>query len=452
MDNVEQPQSLVAQGQAMAKEGKFHEAEALFKQAILLNGADISAYFELAELYRQWRYYRLSLEHYQQLTKLEPSNANYLINLGHLWLIEGSSSEAAGCYLKALNLVPDNIAAIYSLAMVEHKFSDAQIQEIIKHLREPQINYDDKAQLGFILAKHYESQKLWDECFYYLAQASDCIKQQSTYSITDDLRYFERIKQIFSREFFSRHPQSHHIHDQPIFIVGMPRSGSTLVEQILSAHPDVYGSGEILTFGKIIIALNQDSINELKFPEIITQTTIDDLDLYARSYLEYRDEGAKKSLRYTDKYLNNFMHLGLIHLVFPNAKIIHVKREPIANCFACYKTYFGSRHMYSYDLEDLGRYYNGYHNLMAHWHEVLPGLVFDVQYEELVSQQVAVTADILKYCGLSWSESCLAFQDVERPIMTASAMQVRTAIYSSSIEAWKNYATHLQPLMDILKA
>jgi hypothetical protein len=237
----------------------------------------------------------------------------------------------------------------------------------------------------------------------------------------------------------------------PVFIVGMPRSGTTLVEQILASHPQVYGGGELRDLKEMVSQVWNSSGNSLSPGQTPLVPEPPAIRCLADGYLRQRLALSRGALRTTDKMPTNFYYLGLIALMFPNARILHCRRDPLDVCLSCYFTNFRDPPLYASDLEDLGFYYGHYQRLMEHWRKVLPHSILDVQYEELIENQEAVSRRMVEFCGLSWDDRCLEYYKSDRPVQTCSVWQVRQPIYSTSVGRWKHYAQHLDPLVQALE-
>jgi hypothetical protein len=229
---------------------------------------------------------------------------------------------------------------------------------------------------------------------------------------------------------------------RPVFIVGMPRSGTSIIEQIIASHPKAFGAGELLFWGDVF-KKHWKTVLDAKFENTLIAKLAD-------NYLQVLSHIGKSAICVVDKMPGNFVHLGMIHLVFPNARIIHVQRNPIDTCLSNYFQMFSSGHNFTNDLDDLAYYYREYYRLMAHWREVIPADVFmDVSYEELVDNQEELSRQIIKFIGLDWDEHCLEFYKTERRVLTASHWQVRQKIYKTSVERWRNYEKYIGPLLSL---
>jgi len=303
--------------------------------------------------------------------------------------------------------------------------------------------------LDFALSRLAEQGQRYDEAFRYLTAANRLARKQTHYDVARMEVFFKDTRTVFSREFFARRTGFGLLDRTPIFIVGMMRSGSSLVEQILASHPDVHGAGE-LTDLKQIIYYFDGALNLQAYPDQVPDLGADQVAARAREYLRrLRDRGGE-ALRVTDKMPGNFRYLGMIHLLFPRAKIIHCRRHPLDVCLSCYRLYFSGAHPYAYNLRELGHYYRLYEGLMQHWHNVMPGAIHDIQYESLVADQEAETRRLLDFCELPWHSGCLDFHKSERAVMTASLSQVREPIYHSSLQKWQAYEACLGPLIEAL--
>ncbi len=229
----------------------------------------------------------------------------------------------------------------------------------------------------------------------------------------------------------------------------MPRSGTTLVEQILASHPDVYGGGELGDLKRIITSYFGME-DDTGFADKIRQTESEYFIGAGDEYVTSVRNHFNTDKFITDKMPGNFKFIGMIRLMLPNAKVIHCRRDPLDTCLSIFKNYFSKSHYYAYDLTELGKYYNLYRDLMKHWHSVLPDFIYDIQYEDVVADQEKQSRALLEHCGLEWDDACLEFHRTDRPVMTASASQVRRPIYKDSVQSWKRYENWLAPLLDVL--
>ncbi|HSY30182.1 MAG TPA: tetratricopeptide repeat protein, partial [Burkholderiaceae bacterium] len=276
-----------------------------------------------------------------------------------------------------------------------------------------------------------------------------------TNEIEDDAM-LERLMAVFSKEFFTTHratpSSSGDAGKTSIFIVGMPRSGTSLLEQILATYPGIFGAGELTDIGEVVTAAMPGGAAG-QFPGAVPGLSAEDFKRMGEDYVKRVRQRAPDATRITDKLPANFLYLGMIHLMLPNARIIHAMRDPMDSCFSCYSRLFDTNKLpFAYDLESLGRYYDRYSKLMRHWHAVLPaGTILDVRYEDMVADTEGHARRLLVYLGLPWDDRCLAFHQNKRQVATASAAQVRKPIYKTSVARWEHFRTHLAPLLDLVK-
>ncbi len=309
----------------------------------------------------------------------------------------------------------------------------------------------DQTALHFALGKAYADIGEPVRSFHHLLQANALARQQNPYDEAGTLGAFEASRQVFAPELMQAKSGLGDPSATPVFIVGMPRSGTTLVEQILASHPRVYGAGEIPIFERTMNGFRTSSAALPPFPHAAASLTGEQLRQLGRRYLRGVRAAAPGADRITDKMPANFRFVGPIHLALPKARIIHVRRDPIDTCISCFSIQFTGYQPHTHDLGELGRYYSAYERLMAHWRAVLPaGVMLEVQYEELIADFAAQAQRIVEHCGLAWDDACLSFHETQRPVQTASAIQVRRPLYRSSIGRWRPYAQHLGPLLQAL--
>ena len=307
---------------------------------------------------------------------------------------------------------------------------------------------EDRRQLLFALAKAAADLGEHERSFGYLLEGNALKRRQIDYDEARVLGEFTRIRTVFSRELMAARGGAGHPSALPVFIVGMPRSGTTLIEQILASHPQVFGAGELTDIGDAAARLNGAAGC---FPEIVASLPDEVLHQLGARYIDAARARAATADRITDKMPLNFLYVGLIHLVLPNARIIHASRDPLDTCLSCFATLFTGEHRVAYELGELGRYYRAYQGLMEHWARVLPrGVLLEVEYEDVVADLERQARRIVAHCGLEWDAACLGFNGSKRPVRTASATQVRQPIYHSSVGRWRAYGDLLKPLMEAL--
>jgi hypothetical protein len=309
---------------------------------------------------------------------------------------------------------------------------------------------DQRMHLAFALGKAYEDLGEYGKSFNSLLHGNNLKRKTYDYTGEETKGLFQSIKKLCNADFISRHLKNGISDSTPIFIVGMPRSGTSLVEQILASHPDVYGAGELEEFKMVLLDLTKTRI----LSDAYSSLSKKDKGLIAgigTEYLSRLRRNSDKGKFITDKMPHNFQHVGIIRLALPNAKIIHCTRDPMDNCFSIYKNYFSGIHRYAYELGELGQYYNLYQDLMKYWYSLFPDFIYEIKYEELVENQEAESKRLIQFCGLPWVDECYSFYNTSRQVATASATQVRKPIYKDSVQLWKKYRSQLEPLWSVLK-
>jgi len=303
----------------------------------------------------------------------------------------------------------------------------------------------DRIDLGFALGRIFEKTGNYEKSFNFILEANTLKRGAYNYSSQTDQALFERVKTTFSLEFFKVRQSFGDQNTTPIFIVGMPRSGTTLTEQILATHPQVFGAGELEILPNLVDRVCAE--RSAAWPqECVPKLDQNTLTQMGTEYLETLRKFSSDACYITDKLPYNFLHVGLIKIILPRAKVIHCQRNPMDTCFSIFKTEFAGLHEYAYDMAELGRYYKLYLDLMSHWEKVLPGFMYTLQYEEIVSDQKSQTKKLLDFCALPWDDACLNFHKTARRVTTASLSQVRQPLYQNSVGRWKCYERQLEPL------
>jgi Flp pilus assembly protein TadD len=378
-----------------------------------------------------------------------PDFAPAIFNRGIALAISGQIKEAKKALEDALTFEP-SIEGYYHFSNL-HTFTtdDPWFERFIRHADEAAPG-TAKIDIEFGLAKACEDIKEYDKAFDHLEIANREKRRTIQYDVRNDEMRIDQIIALSTTDFFDRFRGKISSEISPIFIIGMPRSGSTLLEQMLAAHPQVNAGGEVpymLGVARKIGATWESRKEQFLSDDL---TVIGDLQQGADIYARLSAKLHENNHLFTDKLLGNFQFIGLIYLMFPNAKILNCRRDPIDTCLSCYKKMFQTAVLYSFDLTELGRYYKLYDRLMKHWHDVLPGFVLDVEYEKMLANPEQEIREVLSFCGLDFDPACLEFHKVQRPISTASVLQVRKPLYKDSLQRWKKYASRLGPLLDVL--
>jgi tetratricopeptide (TPR) repeat protein len=394
-----------------------------------------------------------ALEIYEEVLKNYPHQGRAQMSYGHTLKTVGRLDEAIRAYRKCVELSPEVGEAYWSLANLKtFRFSDEDITQMRAQVTTGGGDPDDQAHIAFALGKALEDRGQFDESFHFYRRGNAI--RNVNHRFNPKVNVFNTARQIrvFTPEFIASSEGRGCPAPDPIFIVGLPRAGSTLLEQILASHSQVEGTTELTDIIAISRRLAEKSRQNPagKYPEILAQLPPERFRELGESYLETTRIQRSDTPFFIDKMPNNFQHIGLIHLILPNAKIIDARRHPMACCFSGFKQLFARGQTFTYGLEDIGRYYRDYVILMDHWDRVLPGRVLRVEYEEMVADTENQIRRMLDYCGLGFEEECLRFYETKRAIRTPSAEQVRQPIYTQALEQWRNYEAHLGPLKEAL--
>lgn len=397
--------------------------------------------------------YDEAIDAFKRAAGLLPHDPRPNIALGDAFSELGMIREAQACFEAAVALSPENANAQLCLVRSRHMTRDhpSWQQLVTLHENRDARPPDDRVAIHLALAKALEDFGDHEGAFDHLIKGNALKRQSLPYDESAALNLFRQIASTFTPAFMTKWRGAGYRSDLPVFVLGMPRSGSTLVEQILASHPQVYAGGERLDFRLSATSVGLDG-GQQPYPTGIPGVTAEDLEALGRTYVQRLRTGAPLGVvRVTDKMPANFHFVGLISLALPLARIIHTQRDPIDTCLSCFSALSSSDQPFLHDLGELGRYYRGYERLMTHWHQTLPpGLIFDVRYEDLVADFESHARRIISYCGLEWSDDCLSFFDNKRPIKTASMAQVRRPIYRSSVGRWRPQNDVLRPLIDAL--
>lgn len=450
------PEAWCNLGNVLQEQGEYADAIAAFHKAIAASTEFVHHYPQiyinlgnaLMELGRDDE----AIAAYQHTIEIRPDYVPGYNSLGNAYLQQGRKQEAIAVLQHGLALDPAFTKAYRNLAEASHyQHRDADVEKMETLYADTSLKPEDKMNLAFSLGKIYSDLKNDERAFAYYLEGNRLKRGSIEYSLEQDRQLFSAIKQVFTMEFIQRHAGTGCDDATPIFIVGMPRSGTSLVEQILASHSQVYGAGELNHLGRIVDHACADKSE--KFPQGLTRMSDTELTELGPSYLARVRAHSASAQRVTDKMPHNFLYLGLIHLILPKAKIIHCQRNPIDNALSMFKTLFTTgpaSHAYAYDLVELGEYFRLYQDLMAHWRTLMPTAFYDLRYEDLISDQESQTRRLLAYCDLPWEDACLEFHRTRRVVRTASLVQVRQPIHANSVEGWRRYARQMQPFIDAL--
>jgi len=393
-----------------------------------------------------------AINSYQKALAIAPEKAGVRCSMAHHMKTIGQQDEAIAMYRQSITTKADHAEAYWSLANLKtFRFEEEEISAMQSLLDRDDLPDESRVQVLNALGLDKEAKQDYDDAFSHFERSNSIRRKAESYDPVENETGIDQIISLFNAELFEKNAGSGDPDSAPIFIVGLPRSGSTLIEQILASHSMVDGTHELSDLTRTVKNVRKNSPNRRPFPAGIPDLSADELSNIGHEYIESTSKYRSGAPHFVDKNPNNYTFVGLIKLVLPNAKIINAKRHPLDSCFGSYKQLFAFGQPFSYDLTELGEYYIQYQRLLDHWHQQLPGFVLDVQYEEVVADLDTQVRRILDFCGLPFEENCLNFHETERAVKTASSEQVRRPIYSSSVNLWRNYETHLDELIHILK-
>lgn len=477
-------------GLVLAKAELTYEATEQLYKACYANPNDVEAFCILANDLNQKHRYDDAVEALNRAKTLTPDNPEVFDLFGSAYLGMSDTDAALKSYEFSLQLSPNRIASLHGIGQVHQelgniesgleiakklisldstsplgyllssrlskaKEGDEIASQLVSLLEHQELSEENIIAIHFALGKTYDDLKQHAAAFEYYSIGNALVNKKQHYTKAWDTKRFDDLMNVYTTNFFKSHQGIGVSDSSPIFIIGMPRSGTTLTEQIISSHPDVIGAGEVSFWSGAYTALPIRLSSTNPYPECMSEINAEVAHSIAEKYLETlrKIAGPQTNPKHiTDKLPHNFMQLGLIALLFPNAKIIHTRRDPIDTCLSIYFQNFAGDHRYAYDLENLGHHYLQYQRLMAHWHKVLPVNIFDVDYEETISNPEDVSRALINHIGLDWNDACLAPHKLERSVKTASHWQVRQPIYKTSVQRWKAYEPYLEKLITSLNS
>jgi len=394
-----------------------------------------------------------ALTSYDAVLNKVPDNAHVHLVKGHALKTVGRQDDAVAAYRKAYEIKPDLGDAFWSLANLKtYAFSDPERVLMEAAESAPMTSIVDRFHLCFALGKAYEDEGDYETAFTFYERGNSLKKQHVRYDADRMDEEFQAQRDICTQALFDTKTGFGADSRAPIFIVGLPRAGSTLIEQILASHSQVTGTMELPNVPALAHRLGgrRTFNDERRYPGVLNDLAAEDAKKFGEAYIADTAVHHKGAPHFTDKMPNNFRHIGLIHLILPNAKIIDARRDPMACCFSGFKQLFAEGQEFTYGLDEIGRYYKGYVDLMNHWDTVLPGKILRVQYENVVDDLEAQVRRLLEFCGLPFEQACVDFHETDRSVRTASSEQVRQPIYTSGVEQWRNFEPFLGPLREAL--
>jgi tetratricopeptide (TPR) repeat protein len=437
--------------QALVDLGRLPEAEAAVRRLLKIEPENPKNWALLGTVYTRLMRQTDALPAFEEAARLNPAEVRMPLSIGHIHKTLGNRRESEAAYKACLRLDPNFSEAYWSLAdLKNYHFSDAEIAAM-QALRQGEAGDDaDQAQLHFALGRAFEQRQDYACAFDHYRLGNERRRKTVPFDIQAFENKTRRVRRCFDEAYFAERAAAGHNDSAPIFIVGLPRSGSTLVEQILASHTGVEGTFELPNMLTLVREFDHADAQHDAYPEIVRTVPLAHFATLGRRYLEETKALRTGRAHFIDKMPNNFSHVGLIHSVLPQAIILDICRHPMDSCFSTYKQYFAEGQSFSYDLESLGRYFRCYLDLMDHWDRVLPGKVLHLRYETLVREPEITIRRLLKHCGLQFEPACLTFHETKRPVRTASAEQVRQPMYTSGIGYWKHFEPQLEPLRQAL--
>jgi len=424
---------------------KVIEAITVYKKVIELDPKNAAAWGGLGSAYGLAMYPDESAKAYSKSIELKPDVPNVLLGHGHALKTLGHHDDALDAYRNAIKNKPDFGEAYWSMANLKiFEFKDSEVDSMLNQLEDENLSKNEEIHFRFAVGKAFEDKKDYPKAWHYYHTGNQ--KQRTTvdhFPVEMEMRY-NLIKEVFNHEFLKDRSNSGHESPDPILIIGLPRSGSTLVEQILASHSQVEGTSELPILGNIAESIGQHRTDGIRYPKAVLELRDKDLNAYGKQYIDeaHRHRITDKPF-FTDKLPNNFPLVGLLSLILPNAKVINARRHPIDSCLGGYKQLFSRGQNFTYDMLDLAHYYQQYDSMIKHWHKVLPGKILDVHYEETVHDVESQVRRILDFCRLPFEQSCVDFHHTDRAVKTASSEQVRQPIYKGALGTWRHYEEFL---------
>ena len=433
--------------QALVDLGRLAEAESAVRHLLKMEPENPKNWVTLGTVCTRRMRQPDALVAFEEAARLNPQEVRLRLSIGHLHKTLGRRHECEQAYKACLDMDPNFGEAYWSLAdLKNYVFSDAEMAAMQGLVKGEDCDDDDQAQLHFALGRAHEHQKNYSAAFRHYSIGNTRRRKTVPFGIEIFENKTQRVRELYDAAFFAGRANAGFQDSAPIFVVGLPRSGSTLLEQILASHSSVEGTFELPNVLTMVREFDHRNPEHDAYPENVREAPLEQFAMLGRRYIDETAPIRAGRPHFIDKMPNNFNHVGLIHCILPKAVIIDMRRHPMDSCFSTYKQYFAEGQSFSYDLNDLGRYYRCYLQLMDHWDEVLPGKVLHVSYEALVREPEANIRRVLTHCGLEFQPACLTFHETKRPVRTASAEQVRQPLYVSAVGYWKHFESELEPL------
>jgi len=437
---------------SLKEQGNLEEAVEALEKALSLEPRNADWHSQLGILLMIWGKEERALVSLERALAINPDNAGALLSKGHVLKTMGDLDDAIRAYRAAAKARPDLGEVFWSLANLKtFRFDPDEVEIMQSQVDSGKLNDHSELHFCYALGKYFEDREDYPKAFEYYTQGGATKRKSVRFDPVQYDGQTDKIIEVFTPEFFEKRASFGYSDAAPILIVGLPRSGSTLIEQILCSHSQVDGTAELADLMTIGHRTGQNRFDKLIYPESLTDIYADSIEDLGKKYIERTFHHRQGAPYFTDKMPNNFPHIGFLHLILPNAKVIDARRHPLDSCFGTFKQLFAKGQPFSYDLFELGQYYKSYIRLMEHWDHVLPGKVLRVQYEDNVADQENQARRMIEHCGLKWEDQVLRFYETERAVKTASSEQVRQPIYNKSVNSWKRYETELADLILVLE-
>ena len=439
-------------GVALIGQGRIGEAIAHYERVLVLRPNNANAHSNLGTALAEQGRIADAMSHLERALAVNPDHADAHNSLGNIFKDEGKLDDAMAHYARAIAIRPDFGEAHLNRADIKsYRPGDADLPVLEALAGRQDLPANTAMRIHFALGKAFEDTGDYARAWEHLRQGNGLKRRQIDYDEARVLNLFGRVSTVFDTGLLDRFQGKGEASPVPVFVLGMPRSGSSLIEQILASHPQIHGAGELTDFEAAASGVFRAGGRVAEYPECAGAVDGAGLRRIGQSYLARLPSVAEGKVRIVDKLPGNFLNIGLIHLVLPNARIIHTMRHPMDTCVSCYSKLFTFGHHYTYDLAELGRFYRYYDELMTHWRRVLPpGAILDVSYEDVVDDLEGQARRMIEYCGLPWDDGCIGFHKTRRPVKTASSVQVRKPLFRSSLQRWRRYESGVTPLLDEL--
>ena len=434
--------------QVFSVTGQLDKAKKSFKNILNMEPKNGLIWAEYGTVMTKLARYSDGKDAYLKALKFKPNSPRVYLSLGHVYKTMGEIDNSINSYKSTIKQNNLSGEAYWSLANLKtYSFTNDEIKNMEATL-DTEISDIERCQMHFALGKAYEVKKDYNNSFINYSKGNRVKKGLIKYSSRETSEKTKKVLNFFNEENISSLSNSSTLDRDPIFVLGMPRSGSTLIDQIISSHSMVDGTQELPNIIKIAAELNNDSDDN--YPEVLEDFKSNELSALGLDYIKETKWARESAPFFIDKMPNNFIHIGLIKTILPNAKIIDTRRDAMDTCFSCFKQFFARGQLFTYSLEDLGNYYVDYIKAMNHWHKVYGEDIYTVHYDNVINNTESTIRELIEYCELPFEDNCLEFYKSSRPVKTPSAEQVRQPIYKSGLNYWKNYADFLSPLKKII--